>query len=91
MQDTNQTPHEARQGLYILAQSANALEGLAASLDEQAERYDRTGPGFPQDARIARLLSEVAGLLSHHADAIREASGLNALTQANLDDIKRRL
>lgn len=84
-------PHHtpSRQRLFAFAQTANALEGLAASLDEQANRYDRTGS--PHDAHIARLLSEVAGLLSHHADVIREASGLNAAIDANLDSIKSNL
>ena len=89
MHNPNQTPHEARQGLYLLAQSANALEGLSASLDEQANRYGITGSAH--EAKTARLLSEVAGLLSHHADQIREGSGLNALTRLNIDELRRAL
>lgn len=74
-------------GLFMLTQSANACDRIANGLDRLAAGYD----GDPEAEGLARLLSEYANELAHHADAIREASGLNALTQANLDDIKRRL
>jgi hypothetical protein len=89
MQHRNQATHEARQGLFLLAQSANALDTLASRLEAVAKHYDRTGSA--SDARTACLISETAELLCFHADAIREGSGLKALTDENLDALRRAL
>lgn len=89
MQHRNPAPQKARQGLFLLTQSANALETLASRLDALANHYDRTGSA--DHARMACLLSETAEQLAFHADAIREGSGLNALTQENIDELKRAL
>ena len=89
MQHRNQTTQEARQGLFLLAQSAHALDKLASSLEAVAKHYDSTGGA--RDAITACFLSETAEMLSFHADSIREGSGLKALTDANLDALRRGL
>lgn len=68
----------------MLTQSANALERIANRLASFASTR-------PNDDRLADLLDESACELAHHADAIREASGLNAAIDANLDSIKGNL
>lgn len=70
-----------RAALFQAAQTANACDRIAANLDWLAERETRLA-GYQSHA--AALLSEAASELAHHADALREASGLNAATEANL-------
>jgi hypothetical protein len=70
-----------KQSRFILAQAANAAERVAAMLERWAS-VD------PLEARAAQL--EIAASdLAHHADAIREASGITAATEANLADLAR--
>lgn len=65
-----------KENRFILAQAANAAERVAAMLERWAS-VD------PLEARAAQL--EIAASdLAHHADAIREASGITAATDANL-------
>lgn len=73
---TTTNPRTAR---FMLAQAANAAERIAAYL----ERLSRTQP----DAADAIALEIAASDLAHHADAIREASGIYADTAANLADL----
>ena len=66
-----------RAALFQAAQTANACDRLAARLDRMAETFDDCD-------KTAQALSEAASELAHHADALREASGLNAMTAANV-------
>ena len=70
------TPTDPRAALFQAAMTANACDRIAARLDRMsdAQGCDKT----------ALALAEAASELAHHADALREASGLNAMTQANL-------
>jgi hypothetical protein len=66
----------AKESRFILAKAANAAERIAAMLERWAS-VD------PLEARAVQL--EIAASdLAHHADAIREASGITADTEANL-------
>jgi cytochrome c1 len=65
-----------KQTRFILAQAANAAERVAAMLERMAEAQDCE--------KTAERLEIAASDLAHHADAIREASGINAATEANL-------
>lgn len=60
---------------FQAAMTANALERIAATLDRIA-RTDDSPTGAAIDAAACEL--------AHHADALREATGLNAATEANL-------
>jgi len=80
MQNQNNTP--SRQRLFTFTQTANALERIAAGLEALA---------VTSDEGTAVELSIAASELAHHADAIREASGLSAAIEANLDSIKSNL
>jgi hypothetical protein len=73
---TTDTTTTARNALFQAMQTANACDRIAARLDRMADAQgcDKT----------ALALSEYASELAHHADALREASGLNAATDANL-------
>ena len=68
---------------YQLNRSALALERIACHLEALA---DRTAGSDPQGSA---LVLESVSELAHHADAIREASGLNGRTEANLDALTR--
>lgn len=70
----------AKESRFILAQAANAAERIAANLDRLAGQYSC----FQGMERTAQQLEEAACELAHHADAIREASGIHADTEANL-------
>ncbi len=77
MHHTNTTTDTTtRNALFQAMQTANALDRIAARLDRMAacQGCDKT----------AAALDEAASELAHHADALREASGLNALTEANV-------
>jgi len=65
-----------RSARFILAQAANAAERIAALLETLARTEG--------DERKAERLEIAASDLAHHADAIREASGIHADTDANL-------
>ena len=65
-----------KQSRFILAQAANAAERIAALLETLARTEG--------DERKAERLEIAASDLAHHADAIREASGIHADTDANL-------
>ena len=65
-----------KQARFILAQAANAAERIAATL----ERFSRA----EANADRAEELEIAASDLAHHADAIREAAGIHAATEANL-------
>ena len=65
-----------KQTRFILAQAANAAERVAAMLERLAAAEG--------DDRKAIPLEIAASDLAHHADAIREASGITAATEANL-------
>lgn len=65
-----------RAALFQVAQTANACDRIAANLDWLARRETRDN--------VAALISEAASELAHHADALRESSGLTAATDANL-------
>jgi hypothetical protein len=68
---------------FMLAQAANAAERVAALLERWAS-VD------PLEARAVQL--EIAASdLAHHADAIREASGITADTDANLAELARNI
>lgn len=73
-------PTDPRAALFQAAQTANACDRLAARLDRLAGHYSC----FQGMEKPALALSEAASELAHHADALREASGLNALTAANV-------
>ena len=66
----------ARNARFQASLTAHALERLAAHLDRIAE--------VQTDERNALALYEAASELAHHADALREATGLNAMTAANV-------
>lgn len=68
---------------YQLNRSALALERIACHLEALA---DRTAASDPQGSA---LTLECASELAHHADAIREATGLNGRTEANLEALTR--
>ena len=68
---------------WQLARAALALERIACHLEALADRAEASDP---QGSSMTR---EAASELAHHADAIREASGLNGRTAANLDAITR--
>ncbi len=72
-----------RAALFQVAQTANACDRIAANLDWLSRRETRDN--------VAALLSEAASELAHHADALRESSGLTAATDANLAEIARNL
>ena len=65
-----------KQARFILAQAANAAERIAAMLERLAAAEG--------DDRKAAPLEIAASDLAHHADAIREASGIHAATDANI-------
>lgn len=65
-----------KQSRFILAQAANAAERIAATLDRLAQHETNA-------VKVAQL--EIAASdLAHHADAIRDASGITAETEANV-------
>lgn len=68
-----------RAALFQATQTANACDRIAANLDWLARRETRDN--------VAALLSEAASELAHHADALRETSGLTAMTDANVADL----
>lgn len=70
------TTTDTKAARFQAAMTANALERIAARLDSMSDCQgcDKT----------ALALSEAASELAHHADALREACGLNAATEANL-------
>lgn len=72
--DTKQT--DTPTARFMFAQAANAAERIAAMLESmsRAEADDR------KSARLEIAASDLA----HHADAIREACGLTADTDANM-------
>jgi F0F1-type ATP synthase delta subunit len=70
------TNNPTRAALFQTAQTANACDRIAARLDRMAEAQGCE--------RTAAALSEYASELAHHADALREASGLYDATEANL-------
>lgn len=74
-----------RAALFQVAQTANACDRIAAQLDKLAGHYSC----FQGMERTALALDEAASELAHHADALREASGLNAATEANLAALAR--
>jgi hypothetical protein len=65
-----------KENRFILAQAANAAERVAAYLETLARGET--------DERKAERFEIAASDLAHHADAIREASGITAATEANL-------
>lgn len=65
-----------RAARFQAAMTANACDRLAARLELVAETQT--------DERNALALYEAAAELAHHADALREATGLNAATDANM-------
>jgi hypothetical protein len=65
-----------KQARFILAQAANAAERIAAYLEKLAAAEG--------DDRKAVPLEIAASDLAHHADAIREAAGITADTDANM-------
>jgi hypothetical protein len=67
-----------RAALFQVAMTAHALERIAATL-ERIARTDDSATGAAIDAAACELV--------HHADAIREASGLNEMTRLNVADI----
>lgn len=67
--------HDPRTARFQASMTANALERIAQGLD----RLSATKTG-----REALRLEEYASELAHHADALREAVGLNADTEANI-------
>lgn len=69
---------------WQLARAALALERIACHLEAfgDAERPLTL-------AELLEAMNEAASELAHHADAIREASGLNGRTAANLDTLTR--
>lgn len=75
---TNPNNRTAR---FMLAQAANAAERVAAMLESLARSEG--------DDRKAARLEIAASDLAHHADAIREASGITADTDANLAELLR--
>lgn len=79
MHTNTDTNTNARLARFQAAQTANALDRIACRLDRMADAQgcDKT----------ALALSEAASELAHHADALREASGLNADTEANIADL----
>jgi hypothetical protein len=70
-----------KQSRFILAQAANAAERIACMLERMAETQMASGMGCEL---TAEQLEVAASDLAHHADAIREASGITADTEANL-------
>lgn len=72
-----------RNARFMLAQAANACERIAYHLETLA----RSKGDVPEAARLEVAASDLA----HHADAIREACGLTADTDANLAEIARNL
>ena len=76
MHNTNTQTTTTRAARFMLAQAANAAERIAATLETLARSEG--------DERKAARLEIAASDLAHHADAIREASGLTADTDANL-------
>ena len=68
---------------FILAQAANAAERIAAYLETLARGET--------DERKAERFEIAASDLAHHADAIREASGITAATEANLAELARNI
>ena len=81
------TTTNTRAALFQVAQTANALERIAARLDQLAGHYSC----FQGMEKTALALDESASELAHHADAIREASGLNDLTRDNLAELARNI
>lgn len=65
-----------RTARYMLAQAANAAERIAAYLESLARTEG--------DAQQALIFEIHASDLAHHADAIREAAGITADTDANM-------
>lgn len=65
-----------KQSRFILAKAANAAERIASMLERMAEAQGCE--------KTAERLEIAASDLAHHADAIREASGIHAATDANL-------
>ena len=72
--DTKQT--DTPTARFMFAQAANAAERIAAML----ERMSRENPNAVDAWRLEIAASDLA----HHADAIREACGLIADTDANI-------
>ena len=70
-----------RNALFQATQTANACDRIAANLDWLAQRETREN--------VIALLSESASELAHHADALRETIGLNAMIDANMADLAR--
>ena len=71
----NNMTYDPRTARFQASMTANALERIAQALDRLAST--KTG-------REAMILDEAASELAHHADALREAVGLNADTEANI-------
>ncbi|CAB4135399.1 hypothetical protein UFOVP291_3 [uncultured Caudovirales phage] len=72
-----------RAAIFQATQTANACDRIAANLDWLSRRETRDN--------VAALLSEAASELAHHADALRESSGLNDLTRDNLAGLARNI
>jgi hypothetical protein len=70
-----------RTARFMLAQAAYAAERVAAYLETLARSEG--------DDRKAARLEIAASDLAHHADAIREAAGITADTDANLAELLR--
>lgn len=75
------TTTDPRTARFMLAQAAYAAERVAAYLERLARSET--------DAAKASRLEIAASDLAHHADAIREASGLNAAIDDNLAELLR--
>lgn len=81
------TTTNTRAALFQVAQTANACDRIAAQLDKLAGHYSC----FQGMEKTALALDEAASELAHHADALREASGLNDLTRDNLAELARNI
>ena len=73
-----------RAARFQIARTAYALERIAATLEALSLHLNRTPSTAAHTVAVQGLIDEAAGELAHHADAIREASGLNADAEANL-------
>jgi DNA-binding protein H-NS len=74
MKNTNQTNN--RTARFMLASASLAMLRIAQQLEAQAQHE-------PNEAKAERLII-MSSDLAHHADAIAEASGWNADTEANM-------
>jgi len=81
------TTTNTRAALFQVAQTANACDRIAAQLDKLAGHYSC----FQGMEKTALALDEAASELAHHADALRESSGLNDLTRDNLAELARNI